>query len=624
MYGYVALNWNAADDLGARAAAVVERRIRSAHESWEFVFADAGLRVFQRGASRGAHGSIDLADSGTVLGTVFQSRPGVATEPAISEKAARDIKSTNGKYLVEHYWGRYVAFSRGADSRLRVIRDPTGALPCFYTQVDHVTVFFSNLEDYLGLVDARLTVNWQHIKDCLQYMQMACRQTGLREISQVLAGECWTQESPRSEPVFLWNPISIAAGVAIEDPAVARVELRSAVEFCVDSWASCYRQILHSLSGGLDSSIVLACLSSSSTRPQVTCFTAYTATPDGDERQFARLAASLANCQLAEFAHQPPTDLSNVFPEQRLPSPAMVSLRLAVEDMRAGVAHAQNADAIFSGQGGDHLFQRRRDYSIAAEYLDRHGLAPGFGRVLAETSRMLREPAYRVLLHAARLRLFPGPGDPYVTQKAPTFLRAGVIDDFRPEHPRHPWVESASHLPRAMLYRIFDIVDCQHFYAHTCGYADLVHPLISQPLIECSLRIPSYVLASGGTDRGLARQAFSEKIPAAIAARTTKGGVDAYWNDLVITNLKFLRPFLLEGHLQAAGLIDRQEMSDLLTEQQLIRAVQPLPALLSCLIAEGWLRTAGSVPARQPPRGSLTLHQHQCADMERSYQRFDN
>jgi asparagine synthase (glutamine-hydrolysing) len=277
------------------------------------------------------------------------------------------------------------------------MRDPTGALPCFYAQTDHVTVFFCDLEDYLGLVAAQLTVNWEHVKDCLQYLQMASRQTGLREISQVLAGECWTQESFRSKPVFLWDPVSIAAGVAIEDPAVARVELRGVVEFCVDSWASCYRSILHSLSGGLDSSIVLACLSSSSTRPQVTCFTAHTAGSDGDEdeRPFARMAAARANCKLAEFAHQAPTDLSNVFPDQQCPSPAMVSLHLAVEGMQASLAHAQKCDAIFSGQGGDHLFQRRRDYSIAAEFLDRHGLTPGLGRVLADSSRMLRKPAYR-------------------------------------------------------------------------------------------------------------------------------------------------------------------------------------------------------------------------------------
>jgi asparagine synthase (glutamine-hydrolysing) len=132
------------------------------------------------------------------------------------------------------------------------------------------------------------------------------------------------------------------------------------------------------------------------------------------------------------------------------------------------------------------------------------------------------------------------------------------------------------------------------------------------------------VLTSGGTDRGLARQAFSEKIPAAIAARTTKGGVDAYWYDLVITHLKFLRPFLLEGHLEAAGLIDRQAMRDLLTEQQLVRAVHSLPALLFCLITEGWLRTVGSAPARQLPGADLSSHQHQHIATERGYQRSDN
>jgi len=626
MYGYVALYWSAADDLGARAAAAIEQRITAAHESWQRAFTCAGLHVFHRGANRGTHGSIALADSGTVLGTIFRNRPetGAKRELEFSEQVTRDILSTNGKHLVSHYWGRYVVFSRGTDGRLTVIRDPTGALPCFYTQSDHVTVFFSHLEDYLRLVPAHLTVNWQHIADCLRYLRMACRQTGFNEISQVLAGECWTHESSGSKPVFSWDPVSIAAGPAIEDPAAARVELRCAVETCVDAWASCYRSILHSLSGGLDSSIVLACLSSSATQPRVTCFTAYTADSEGDERSFARTAASHANCQLAEFAHRPPTDLQDVFPKQQFPSPAMVSLRLAVEDLRADLAHARNCDAIFSGQGGDHLFQRRRDYSIAAEFLHRHGLKRGIGTVLADSSRLLLKPAHRVLLHAARLRMFPGLQDPYVTRKAPHFLRADVTDSFRLGPARHPWVENASHLPRAMLHRIFDIVDCQQFYAYTCDYADLVHPLISQPLIECSLRIPSYVLACGGKDRGLARLAFADKIPAAIAARTTKGGVDAYWNDLVIGNLKFLRPFLLDGHLEAAGLIDRRVMNDLLTEQQLIRAAQPLAPVLSCLFVEGWLRTAGRSPAGYASGAGLPSDHHQHADTERSYHRFDN
>jgi len=236
MYGYLALHWSAADDLGTRAATAIERRITAAHESWELAFADSGLRVFHREANRGTHGSIRLADCGTVLGTLFRNRPGTGAgrEFEFSERAARDIQSTNGRYLVNHFWGRYVVFSRGTDGRLTVIRDPTGALQCFYSQIDHVTVFFSHLEDYLSLVPAHLTVNWQHIRNCLQYMQMACRQTGFNEISQVFAGECWTHESSGSKPVFLWDPASIAAGPATEDAAVARVELRCAVESCVE------------------------------------------------------------------------------------------------------------------------------------------------------------------------------------------------------------------------------------------------------------------------------------------------------------------------------------------------------------------------------------------------------
>src|SRR5579862_939871 len=104
MYGYVALHWSAADDVGARVAAAIERRITAA-KSWELAFADPGLHVFHRGANRGTHGSIRLAECGTVLGTIFRSRPGAGAtrEFGFSERVSRDIQSTNGKYLVSHY-----------------------------------------------------------------------------------------------------------------------------------------------------------------------------------------------------------------------------------------------------------------------------------------------------------------------------------------------------------------------------------------------------------------------------------------------------------------------------------------------------------------------------------------
>ncbi len=108
MYGYVALCLSAADDQGARAAAIIEQRIRTAQESWELVFADAGLRVFQRGANRGVHKALSLGDSGAVLGTIFPnlSDAHLKTErPTFSETTVQNIRSTNGKYLVDHYWG---------------------------------------------------------------------------------------------------------------------------------------------------------------------------------------------------------------------------------------------------------------------------------------------------------------------------------------------------------------------------------------------------------------------------------------------------------------------------------------------------------------------------------------
>jgi asparagine synthase (glutamine-hydrolysing) len=45
------------------------------------------------------------------------------------------------------------------------------------------------------------------------------------------------------------------------------------------------------------------------------------------------------------------------------------------------------------------------------------------------------------------------------------------------------------------------------------GFPERVRPLVSQPVIELCLRIPTYVLAADGIDRALVRRAFVGKVP---------------------------------------------------------------------------------------------------------------
>ena len=73
--------------------------------------------------------------------------------------------------------------------------------------------------------------------------------------------------------------------------------------------------------------------------------------------------------------------------------------------------------------------------------------------------------------------------------------------------------------------------------------------MISQPLLELCLSLPTYLLTHGGQGRALAREAFADRIPAEIARRRSKGGVDEHATAVLQRSLPLAREMLLEGQL---------------------------------------------------------------------------
>src|SRR3546814_18425449 len=54
--------------------------------------------------------------------------------------------------------------------------------------------------------------------------------------------------------------------------------------------------------------------------------------------------------------------------------------------------------------------------------------------------------------------------------------------------------------------------------------APQITPLLSQPIVELCLSIPTWQWVRGGRDRAVARAAVADLLPALIAQRRTKGG----------------------------------------------------------------------------------------------------
>src|SRR5882757_3977203 len=282
MLRYVAFSWNPHSDAQWRATHALERRLLVTPPRWSAVFKSCHLSVYCTGNTSGTVKIISLhEDAGVVIGSIFRREhfddlehsPQLAV---IAPRDSRDIVADAGRPLVDGYWGRYVAFiSDVPRGRKYVIRDPSGHLPCLKSTVHNVDIFFSDMTDCSALNDVSYSVNWDYLAVRVIAPALQSIETGLTGVMELQPGECQEISSDTTCRRVYWDPVSVARRPALEDPSQATMQLRRTTKAVVHAWASCYSSILHRVSGGLDSSIVLGCLRDAPRRPAMSCLTYY-------------------------------------------------------------------------------------------------------------------------------------------------------------------------------------------------------------------------------------------------------------------------------------------------------------------------------------------------------------
>jgi asparagine synthase (glutamine-hydrolysing) len=164
----------------------------------------------------------------------------------------------------------------------------------------------------------------------------------------------------------------------------------------------------------------------------------------------------------------------------------------------------------------------------------------------------------------------------------------------------HRWTADAQAcgLPPAKTLQILGLAN-HHVYhgdSRRRRVADLLFPLLAQPVMEFALSIPIPILASSADDRPFAREAFASRLPAAVRDRRSKGDLSAYFARLVAGSLDMLRPYLLDGCLCASGVLDRDAVDRMLDPRQLIWESRPANILWAATV-EAWVRHwQGRVP----------------------------
>lgn len=597
MYRYLAFIWNPAESGQTAAAEHLSQELARGEVWWQCVLTTPGLAIFESGSRPGSSTTTLLADgAGAVFGKVFRRgrENASATEPLDTSETAA-IAASGGRALLGKYWGRYAVVSRKPGTRLTsILRSPEGSFPCLMTVANGIHIVCSNIEDCVQL-GLKFTINWDYIAALVVNTSLQVRESGLNEVSEVMPGECVEIEGSEVRRSFAWHPMHFARENKVEDPEKAAALLREAMTTCVRAWVSSYDHVVHRLSGGLDSSIVLGCLVGTPLLNSMTCIHYYAHGLQEDERSFARAMAAHAGTRLTEIPRsQNSVDLAGLFNISRGHRPSYYLYGLEHTRMEAEIAAQHRATALFDGAGGDAMFYQARANLGVTDYFLSHGLTPDLFRIALDAAHVDRLSIWAILGSATkelfRNRKWSAVNEMLTMKKLMTLETIHRMT--RSERFMHPWLEEVRGVPPGKLWHLASLSAPLPFYDPFGRPEDpeYVHPVLSQPVIEAVLRIPTFTLINGGWDRAMARRAFADVVPRSIIRRRSKGSATPSVKKIFDANLPFIRELLLDGHLVTRGLLDRVELEKVLSPKGNLQDFTFVQLLVEHIGTEVWIR----------------------------------
>lgn len=600
MSKYIAFMWSQPDPDSSESTPRVLETFRRFARDWNCIVDVQGLVLYVNQTDcMMLRQTILPNDCGALLGTVFENRSSYenpeSSSELLSDRAVNRIVASKGKCLADEYWGGFIALLIDRERACHyVFRDCSGNVPCYRLTCGNTNIIASDADDFRYLEVPPFTINWPYVAAFLFFDDLRVRNTGIEQITEVLAGEHVTLNGRQIYHHSLWDPRNICRQGLIDDMGSALCELRNSTRVVIEAWASEHPELLLNLSGGFDSAVVLGHLCKMTSKPRVTCINRYSQLPGEDERDFARAAARMAGVELVELewgAAKIILDGNSMV--ARTAKPNVQSLAVFDAVRHNAVARRLNAHVTWTGHGGDHLFFQNRTSVIAADYLRSHGPGIGFARAVGAASRRTSESYWAVLRSAIADRLSRREWSPEsATEGQIPFVEHDALPKDAENYIKHPWLADMADLPIGKQIQIRGLADLvnQPHSSYSLNLAPEHHPLISQPLIEACLRIPTYLLQHDGRDRALARDAFQNIVPQEIFQRQTKGSARSMAVNLIRQNQEAIRECLLDGELVRHGLLKRKSLEMYVSRGYPLRSTQLFP-LLACIAAELWARS---------------------------------
>lgn len=487
------------------------------------------------------------------------------------------------KKMLARFWGRFIGIRLDAAGCVAAaLRDPSGALEGFTWTDGPITIVASDLPAWaFPILRPQWTIDFDRVDAALHDPFLAEAALLLDGPQALLPGTM--QDLPDGPTTMLWHPAWLARHPhAVSDEDAAEI-LRNAVDEAVSNHARQDRTLAAEISGGLDSSTVAATLARHDKAQVRLWLNAWGPDASADERPWVDALAVHIGIEATSIPRSTGR-VSQSFLEN-IPQgvrPGLAALDMLHDADWARRFMAANVQMVLTGKGGDALFVQPADLGVFADLWNAHGWRATASPSLYRLARWNDRSIWSLIANARR------PSRPREGGDLPNGLLAARRSNVEPAH---PWLAGIEDLGPAKRRQIAGLIQGVGFHGPSLQtqVVSVVHPLLCQPVVEACLSLPTPQLTLGRRDRGLARHAFSDRLPSPITTRRSKGEMTAFYGRMIADGLDDLRPWLLDGRLADHGLIDRAAADTLLTRESLAWRGGYVDVMFTAAI-EGWVR----------------------------------
>ncbi|WP_290794772.1 asparagine synthase (glutamine-hydrolyzing) [Flavihumibacter sp. UBA7668] len=239
------------------------------------------------------------------------------------------------------------------DEALWLVRDRLGVKPLYYAQQENNFLFASEINSILASGLVKNELNLQALAGYFRYQSVPGENTIINGIKELKAG-CWMKIKNGSISTGSWWKIQEPSPVAIpKTKSEAHSTIRRLLQTAVEQRLVSDVPVGAFLSGGIDSSAVVALMSEVSSRPPETFNISFTE-KEFDESAYAEMVAKKFNTHHHTILQKPEYMLDNLLPALNAmdtPSGDGINSYVVSKAIRdAGITVA------LSGIGGDELF----------------------------------------------------------------------------------------------------------------------------------------------------------------------------------------------------------------------------------------------------------------------------